>query len=230
MMLASPKVAAKRPIQRPRSFGANRSPTEVKAVVMISPAPTPWMARKAISQIMSPAAPHSHDPATKMTIPARMNGFRPYRSESFPDHRHQRRRGQHVRGEGPHVEVEVAEILDDARQRDRHDRLVQRRQEHRREHARQHQRLAPDRERHPRGESPFHRLRATAHSHHRSAPLEVVVVVARKGAMTASAAARASPCVFRAMADHGARLPRMRAAATSALMSVRSSPLARARS
>ena len=33
---------------------------------------------------MSAAAPLSHEPATKMTMPARMNGFRPYRSESFP--------------------------------------------------------------------------------------------------------------------------------------------------
>ena len=83
-MLASANVAANRPIQRPRSFGENRSPTEAKAVVMIIPAPTPWTARKAISQSMSPAAPHNHEPATKVTMPARMNGFRPYRSESFP--------------------------------------------------------------------------------------------------------------------------------------------------
>ena len=83
-MLARPNVAANRPIQRPRSFGANRSPTEVNAVVMINPAPTPCTARKAISVIMSPAAPHSHEPTTKMMMPARMNGLRPYRSESFP--------------------------------------------------------------------------------------------------------------------------------------------------
>ena len=45
MMLASPKTPPKRPIQRPRSRGAKRSPTEVKAVVMIRPAPTPCTAR-----------------------------------------------------------------------------------------------------------------------------------------------------------------------------------------
>ena len=33
---------------------------------------------------MSPAVPHSHEPMTKMMMPARMNGLRPYRSESFP--------------------------------------------------------------------------------------------------------------------------------------------------
>ena len=84
MMLASPKTPPKRPIQRPRSRGAKRSPTEVKAVVMIRPAPTPCTARKAISWIMSPAAPHSHDPATNTTMPASMNGLRPYRSDSLP--------------------------------------------------------------------------------------------------------------------------------------------------
>jgi hypothetical protein len=44
---------------------------------MMAPAPRPWIARKTISCVIEPAAPHIAEPARKIATPARYNRRRP---------------------------------------------------------------------------------------------------------------------------------------------------------
>jgi hypothetical protein len=48
------------------------------------PAPMPWMARQAASSYIDWDSPHSAEPRMKMPMAKRMNGLRPYMSESLP--------------------------------------------------------------------------------------------------------------------------------------------------
>ena len=68
----------------PRSRGATMSPSVAIAPTIRPPAPSPWMARKAISWSMDCDRPDSAEPARKMMIAATKNFFRPYMSPSLP--------------------------------------------------------------------------------------------------------------------------------------------------
>ena len=51
---------------------------------MTAPAPSPWIARKAISCSIERERPQSAEPIRKTAIPNRKIGLRPYRSASRP--------------------------------------------------------------------------------------------------------------------------------------------------
>ncbi len=79
-----PKIAAKRPCMRARVRGGKRSAITVNTFAMRMPAKRPWSARNRTSWSMSWDRPQSADAPTNPIMPARMNGFRPKRSPSFP--------------------------------------------------------------------------------------------------------------------------------------------------
>ena len=60
------------------------SPEMVSVIGMIAPAPSPWTARKTISEVMSQAEPQRIEPSRKSPTPTNMIGLRPTVSASLP--------------------------------------------------------------------------------------------------------------------------------------------------
>ncbi len=95
------------------------------------PAPMPWMARNAASSYIDWDSPHSIDPTMKMLIANRMNGLRPYMSESLPYSGVEIVDVIEERGRRPHLQREAVQVVGDGTDRGRDDRLVECGEEHR---------------------------------------------------------------------------------------------------
>ena len=106
------------------------SPMIACAPTISPPAPIPCSARKPISSPIDWLSPASIEPARKIRIAARNSGLAPVHVPELPVERRRDGRGEQVRGHDPGEMVEAAEVADDRRQRGRHDRLVERGQEH----------------------------------------------------------------------------------------------------
>ncbi len=74
---ATPNTAPVSPCHLPRSRGAIRSPITAIASGIKPPAPSPWIARPAISIVIDCASPQTTAPPMKRTIPSAKNGRRP---------------------------------------------------------------------------------------------------------------------------------------------------------
>ena len=59
------------------------SPTIVIPIGWTAPAPMPWTARNAMSDVMFQARPHSKEPSRKTPTPTSIIGLRPYWSASL---------------------------------------------------------------------------------------------------------------------------------------------------
>ena len=81
---AIPQTAPKIPCMRPRSRTSKRSPTMVRAIGWMAPAPSPCTARAATSWPIEPARPQALEPRRKSVRPKSITGLRPFRSASFP--------------------------------------------------------------------------------------------------------------------------------------------------
>ena len=82
--VVTPKTAPSIPWYRPRSRSGMTSPISAVAVTVSPPAPSPWIARAAISHSIDCAAPLSAEPITNTTIDTWKTILRPNRSPSLP--------------------------------------------------------------------------------------------------------------------------------------------------
>ena len=84
MMAPNAQMLDSQPWMRARSAAVNRSPMMVCAIGTRPPAPMPCKARKAISEGMFQAKPHSTEPMRKSPIAVSSTRLRPNRSASRP--------------------------------------------------------------------------------------------------------------------------------------------------
>jgi hypothetical protein len=72
-----PQEAPKTPCILARSSRLKMSPTMVRAMGIMEPAPRPWMARKTMSWVIDCAAPLAAEPKRKRAMPKSKIGLRP---------------------------------------------------------------------------------------------------------------------------------------------------------
>ena len=105
------------------------SPIAAVVVTISPPPPRPCSARKAISDGMFRASPHSAEPTRKRTIAVCKTSLPPVEVTELPVQRRHDRRRQQVRRDHPREMLDAAKIANDRRQRRRDDRLIERREQ-----------------------------------------------------------------------------------------------------
>ena len=84
MTVATPKTAPSAPWNLPRSRSGMMSAIRAVAVTVSPPAPRPWSARDAISQVMPWERPHSIEPTMKTVTLIWKTFLRPNWSPTLP--------------------------------------------------------------------------------------------------------------------------------------------------